>query len=354
MGLFIGAAIGYGISVVIHKVDDPMIEITLTTIAAYGSFVSAEHFHYSGVIATVTAGMLCGNHAARTGMSASTRVAVAAFWEYLAFALNSLVFLLIGFEVRVESLLAAWQPILVAFAAVTLARAAITHVVALALRRTREKFPLSWATVLTWGGLRGALSMVLVLGLPEDFPHRELVVSMTFGVVILSILVQGLTMGPLMRRLGLVAASEARAEHERLRGLIRGGRAALAEIARMEREQSFSKDVVDELRQAYEARLQAAEAAATDLHLRSESLLAEDRLVAMRQALIVEKDAVLAAHRSGQIGEEGFERLIADIDARLFELEAHDETEMSPVVDPASKIGASKSDRDVPSSRPGA
>jgi monovalent cation:H+ antiporter, CPA1 family len=340
MGVLIGGALGYAISVVIHKVDDPMIEITLTTIAAYGSFVAAEHFHYSGVIATVTAGMLCGNHAARTGMSASTRVAVAAFWEYLAFALNSLVFLLIGFEVRLESLLAAWQPILVAYLAVTLGRGMMTYVVALVLRRTRETFPVSWAAVLTWGGLRGALSMVLVLGLPADFRHRELVVSMTFGVVILSILVQGLTMGPLLRRLGLVAASEARAEHERLRGLLKGSRAALAEIERMERDHTFPKEVVLELRQAYEARVRDAEAAAGALHVKAESLMLEDRVVAMRQALIVEKDAVLAAHRAGQLGDESFERLIAEIDARLFSLEAHDDMEMDSVVDPASTVAS--------------
>lgn len=339
MGVLIGAAIGYGASVVIHKVDDPMIEITLTTIAAYGSFVAAEHFHYSGVIATVTAGMLCGNHAARTGMSASTRVAVAAFWEYLAFALNSLVFLLIGFEVRLEVLVTAWQPILVAYAAVTIARAAVTHVVALLLRGTREKFPLAWASVLTWGGLRGALSMVLVLGLPRDFAHRELVVSMTFGVVILSILLQGLTMGPLLRWFRLVGSSEARVEYDRLRGIVNGGRAALAEIDRLDR-QHFSKEVVDELRTSYEARVDEAETAAQALHLRADSLRAEDRLVALRQVYIAEKDAIMAAYRTGQIGEESVERLVADIDARLFELETHDGTHMSPVVDVASNVAS--------------
>lgn len=336
MGVLIGGAIGYAVSAVIHKVDDPMIEITLTTIAAYGSFVAAEELHFSGVIATVTAGMLCGNHAARTGMSASTRVAVAAFWEYLAFALNSLVFLLIGFEVRLETLVSAWQPILVAYAAVTIARAVVTHAVALLLRGTRERIPLKWATVLTWGGLRGALSMVLVLGLPETFPHRELVVSMTFGVVIISILVQGLTMAPLLRRLGLVTASEARAEHERLRAIIKGGRAALAETDRMERERSFSADVVAGVREAYEARIREAEAAAAELQRSSESLVKEDELVAMRQALIAEKDAVLGAHRAGQIGAESYERVVADIDARLFELETHDEMTRAPVVDPAA------------------
>ena len=120
MGALVGTGVGLGASQIIKQVDDPMIEISLTTIAAYGSFLAAEHFHYSGVIATVSAGMFCGNYAARVGMSPSTRVAVEAFWEYVAFALNSIVFLLIGLEVQFRLLLASWQAILVAYLIVTI------------------------------------------------------------------------------------------------------------------------------------------------------------------------------------------------------------------------------------------
>jgi monovalent cation:H+ antiporter, CPA1 family len=337
VGVLIGAIVAYAASFVIHKVDDPMIEITLTTVAAYGSFVAAEHFHFSGVMATVTAGMLCGNYAARTGMSASTRVAVNSFWEYLAFALNSIIFLLIGFEVRLTSLLEAWRPILVAYLAVTLARAVITVTVATALRRSRERIPYSWVAVLTWGGLRGALSMVLVLGLPTDFEHRDLIVSMTFGVVILSILTQGITMAPLLRRLKLVGASEARAEHDRLRGSLKAARSALAEIKRMSTHQGFTEQTITEIRDEYESRIKLSETALSELHDRSEAILEEERLVARRQALIVEKDAIVDAYRSGEIGEPSYESLLADVDARLFELEARDEADASAGAGPPAK-----------------
>ena len=100
VGGVIGAAVGYGVAQLIRRIDEPMIELTITIIAAYGSFAVAEHFHGSGVIATLVAGMLCGNYAARIGMSPTSRVAVETAWEYAAFALNSIVFLLIGFEVR--------------------------------------------------------------------------------------------------------------------------------------------------------------------------------------------------------------------------------------------------------------
>ena len=85
----------------------------------------------------------------------------------------------------------------------------VTFLVSLFLRRTRESLPWSWSAVLTWGGLRGALSMVLVLGLPAEFPYRELLVHMTFGVVLLSILIQGLTMKFVLRWLGLMSSPTA-------------------------------------------------------------------------------------------------------------------------------------------------
>jgi CPA1 family monovalent cation:H+ antiporter len=211
-GLAIGAAVGFTISHVIERIDDPMLEITLTTIAAYGSFVAAEEFHFSGVIATVTAGMLCGNYGAPRGMSPATRMAVESFWAYLAFALNSLIFLLIGLEVRVSHLLAEWRPILIAFAAVIGGRALVVFLASALLRPTTEAIPWRWSVVLTWGGLRGALSMVLALSIDPAFPHREIIVTMTSGVVLLSIVLQGITTEPLLRGLGLTRTGGARVE----------------------------------------------------------------------------------------------------------------------------------------------
>ena len=202
-GAFLGYITGRLASALIAKIDDAVIEITITMITAYGTFAIAEEIGVSGVIATVVAAMYCGTRGWDIGMSRRTRFALTAFWDYLAFALNSVVFLLIGFEVSGLDLLRAWLQILIAYIVVVVARAAIVFGVGALLGRTRERIPTSWLSVMTWGGLRGALSMVLALSLPFDFPNRVLLITLTFGVVVLSILVQGLTMERLLRVVGL-------------------------------------------------------------------------------------------------------------------------------------------------------
>lgn len=204
MGAIIGILIGATGAWLIRRVDDPMIEIAVTTIVAYGSFVAAQTMDASGVIATVAAGMLCATYGARTGMSATTKAACGSFWEYVSFALNSIVFLLIGLEIRLPLLISYWLPILVAYLVVTVGRGFVIAVNHMLAGLTRKRMPAEWSLVLAWGGLRGALPMVLVLTLPTTFPYRELLVSMTFGVAVLSILLQGLTMRWLMTRLKLV------------------------------------------------------------------------------------------------------------------------------------------------------
>lgn len=323
LGSGVGIAMGYLASKLTQRVDDPMIEITLTTIAAYGSFILAEHFHLSGIIATVAAGMLCGNYGARTGMSPSTRIAVESFWEYIAFALNSIVFLLIGFEVHLSALLDSWQAIVVAYLAVSLGRAALIYLATALLRRTPEALPWSWSAVLTWGGLRGGLSMVLALALPRSLPHRELLVTMTFGVVVLSILIQGLTMGPLIRRLGVISRRVDRHDYERERGRMRAKAAALSALHQFTQDGAVHADAVAHVRDEYTGAIADCEQRIQNMHMRKEELQAEENVAARRLMLLVEKDALLAACRKGYISQEVYDELLADVDDRLLQLDAH-------------------------------
>jgi len=210
-GAVLGSTLGYLASRITGTVDDPQIEITLTTILAYGSYLLAFHLHLSGVIATASAGLMLGNFGAKRGMSAGTRTAMQSFWEYISFVMNSLVFLLIGLEIHVRELLRNWASVLLAIGAVTLGRALSVYLLVPLSNRFAEKIPLRWQHVAVWGGLRGALALALALSLTTAFPYREQILNLTFGVVIFSILVQGLTIKPLVRILQLANGDDAKA-----------------------------------------------------------------------------------------------------------------------------------------------
>jgi CPA1 family monovalent cation:H+ antiporter len=202
-GAVLGSALGYAASKITQTIDDPQIEITVTTIVAYGSYLLANHLHLSGVIATASAGLIVGNFGAKRGMSPGTRTALESFWEYIAFVMNSLVFLLIGLEVHIDSLTRAWHPVFFAIAAVLIGRALSVYLLVPMSNFFGEKIPLRWQHVIVWGGLRGALALALALSLDNTFPYRDRILDLTFGVVVFSILVQGLTMKPLLRVLVL-------------------------------------------------------------------------------------------------------------------------------------------------------
>ena len=203
-GTIIGLVAGWLASQLRTRLNDAAIEITLTTIAAYGAFVLAEQFHMSGVIATVTAGVVCGHSGRHHAMTAGTRLAVDSFWEWLSFALNSAVFLLLGAELSGSAFVQEWRLVLLGALAVLAARAVVVGSVGLLLRDTRERIPGAWSVVLVWGGLRGALSLVLALALPADVGDRSMIVSLTAGTVMLSLLGQGTSMTVLLRRLGII------------------------------------------------------------------------------------------------------------------------------------------------------
>jgi CPA1 family monovalent cation:H+ antiporter len=320
-GLLTGGVIGLVLSQVTKQINDPMIEITLTTIAAYGAFVAAEHFGYSGVIATVTAGMVCGNYGARVGMSPSTRLAVESFWEYVAFALNSIIFLLIGFEVHISDLVGSWQMILVAYLAVTVGRALVIFGVSSIFRNSRERIPWSWSAILTWGGLRGALPMVLALSLPLSFPHRDLLVTMTFGVVIISILVHGLTVSRFLRWFGIVAGHETRENYEFLQGKLRAANAALVDIEQLGRGRLRDGEVLADLQREYETTIERGKEEIGALSIDREQLRKEEMQRARRQMLLVERKHLLESFHQGLLSQRVYERLLEDVDARLLKLE---------------------------------
>jgi CPA1 family monovalent cation:H+ antiporter len=178
--------------------------------------------------------------------------------------------------------------------------------------------PWTWSAVLTWSGLRGAVSMVLVLGLPEDFAHRELLVNMTFGVVVLSIIFQGLTMAPVLKKLGITGLKDVYQEqYERARGRLGAIHAALAALEAMRRGREIPVDVLEPLERDYQQKAQAVEQELTSLKQQSNRFQEEEQQEAIRRVLIVEKDALFVAYQKGMLNKDAFEHLTAELDERI-------------------------------------
>ncbi|GIK42928.1 MAG: hypothetical protein BroJett011_67610 [Chloroflexota bacterium] len=219
---------------------DYLIGTTLTTVLAFGAYLVAERLHVSGVLAVVSAGIVNGNIGPK-GMSPTTRIVLFNFWEYLAFVANSLVFLLIGLEVNIPQITAYLKPIAVAVLAVIASRALVvyglTWLANLPGMPLRSQVPWTYQHVLFWGGLRGAISLAVALSLTPALAYRNLLLIMTFGVVLFTLLAQGTTMQLLLRRLGLIRRTEPELEYERRHGRLMAARAARNRLQQLHQRQ---------------------------------------------------------------------------------------------------------------------
>ena len=202
-GVIIGLAVSAAILLIVGRTNDPLVEITLTTIAAYGSFLLADDLHASGIISALTAGLMIGSVGTRF-LSRSGRDRVHSAWEYFAFLANSFVFILIGMNVANQPLRELGSAAaIVAIILVLAGRALSIYPIAASFRWSRWRLPASYQHTLFWGGLRGALALALALAVPATVPERGAIIVSAFVVVAFSILVQGLTMPWLLKRFGL-------------------------------------------------------------------------------------------------------------------------------------------------------
>ncbi len=213
-GILCGALVAGGLLLLAGRTDDHLIEITLTTVAAYGSFWLAEHFHLSGVLASLTAGLLTGNIGSLGSISDKGREAVESFWEYLAFVINSLIFILIGVREAHQDFVKFLIPIGVAIIIVIVGRAIAIYPISFLFSRSALQIKKTHQHILFWGGLRGALALALALGLPPEIPQRDDIVTIAFGVVGFSVLVQGLSITPLLRKFNEISTSSVEANNQ--------------------------------------------------------------------------------------------------------------------------------------------
>jgi CPA1 family monovalent cation:H+ antiporter len=218
----LGAVAGYVASRILPHVGDHLIEVSLSVVLAYGTYLVADGLHQSGVIATAVAGIVLGTYGRRNGLSPKTEEALDTVWEFVAFLGTAFIFLVVGFSIAAHSLADVAVPIAWAVAAALVGRALIVYgllggwrIVSRALGARRQTvavsgkvardegdLPLGWLHVIFWSGLRGAVSTALALSLPLDFPNRAQLQGITFGVVLFTLVVQATTAELVLARWG--------------------------------------------------------------------------------------------------------------------------------------------------------
>ncbi len=327
-GIATGMILGYIVSYVILKnVDDHLVETATTVALAFGAYVLAERFHVSGILAVVAAGLMVGN-IGTNNTSPTTQLTLENFWEFMAFVSNSLVFLLIGLEIQIAQLVEFALPILVAVFAVLLARAIVVYSFTGIYNRItfrRLDVPRPYQHVMFWGGLRGAISLALVLTLGRDLfgaTIAEELRVMTFGVVLFTILVQGTTIERLIDRLGLAGGSEQSKESQRRQANAYAKRAGLHELDRLHNEGILHQDIWEAMRSVYREELASATGALSD-HLQVHPELEQEMYLQARDDVLkAERSAISDAASRGFISQDVYEHLIEDADTRLNALAA--------------------------------
>jgi monovalent cation:H+ antiporter, CPA1 family len=198
-GVLCGLAVAGALLAIAGRSDDYLVEITLTMLAAYGSFLMAEKLHVSGVLATLAAGMLVGNWGRKRWLTQYGEETMVRFWDFAAFLANSVVFLLIGLREAGQPLAAYLFPAAIGTALVLAGRIVAVYPITALFRRTPLATSRLTQHILFWGGLRGALALALALATPAALPEHDALIGVAFAVVAFSIFVQGLTMPRLLR-----------------------------------------------------------------------------------------------------------------------------------------------------------
>jgi monovalent cation:H+ antiporter, CPA1 family len=190
-GAVVGLLVGFGSELLSSFVDDSLSETIITVVCVYGSYSLATYLGVSGLIAVAVAGLYFGNLTMQTTMVQKARGTVKSFWQIVAFVANSVAFLFIGLSTDIAQLAAGALAIGVAFLAVSIARAASVYPILGAFSTAGSKIPPSWRNVAMLGGMKGALSIVLLASIPSSVGQRDTVTTMVLGVAFLSITLQG-------------------------------------------------------------------------------------------------------------------------------------------------------------------
>ena len=315
-GVAIGATLGYLASQALRQTQDHLVEMLLTTAAALIAYNLAEGLNTSGVMAVLAAGLVVGNYGWKRALSPKSQIALGSYWEFACFGVNSVVFLLLGLSVDLHSVGHYAVPILLAVLAFHAGRVVVVYGGCLLFRAwTKHPLPLRWQHVLFWGNVKGSLTMALALALPAEIPQREMLLAVSFGVVLVSLVTQGVTLGPLIRWLGINKVTDGMARFEDAQVRLVAARAAQENLIQLQRAGVVSQSIFERLEARYQAVVAVAERElrqlGSDYPEHRDSAVEETQL----RLIMVEKGAVISARRQGLVTEDAAQRYIEHLDA---------------------------------------
>lgn len=321
VGLLVGYFIGLITDELIKRAEDPMVVITLTTVAAYLSFIVADKIGVSGVMSTVAAGLVIGQRSLLNPIYPTIKLTTETFWDYGAFLANSLIFLIIGFSINLNLLYKFWPLILIAYIAMMFARFIVIFFTWGSFFKTSYKFPFSWSVVMGWGGIRGALTMVLALSLPDSFKYKEVIVTMVFGVVLLSIFIQGITVPFVIKFFKLNTSNEEIFKFEELKTKTSIIQHIINELNEMKNKMLITQKVYENLLSEYRNSLNTLNEQMQNFTFSTDEIKNEEILKFKRELFMKEKQYLIDLYHNGSVSRKVYKKLSDEIDAKLFEIE---------------------------------
>ncbi|MDZ8051610.1 MAG: cation:proton antiporter [Aulosira sp. ZfuVER01] len=324
-GGLVGAILGYLSLPIFVRLNDPLSSLLLTVALALGTFQIGQFLGVSGAVAVVIAGLIFGNLGLPQSSSASDRITLLSFWEYAGFSVNTFIFLLIGIEINPVTLWRNLPSILFVILAYQLGRILSVYLLLAGLRWFDRPIPLRWQHVLVLGNIKGSLSMALAVAIPLSLTGRDFLIELVFGSVLFSLVIQGLALPGLIKRLNISRVSETIQETGQLQIQLIAAKAAQDELDTLLKSGVLPKAVYEELWASYQARVAKSERVLRDLYNQYRAgKLGGDRSgldTIRRRLLLAEKVAVSDALRKRIVPEDLVQPYIKDLDERLLSLE---------------------------------
>lgn len=324
-GGLVGAVLGYLCLPIYVRLRDPLSSLLLTVALALGAFQLGQFLGVSGAVAVVIAGLVFGNLGLPRSASASDRITLISFWEYAGFIVNTFIFLLIGIEINPLTLWQTLPSIVLVILAYQLGRILSVYSLLWVLRRIDRPIPLRWQHILILGNIKGSLSMALAVAIPLTLTGRELIIELVFGAVLFSLVIQGLALPWLIKKLDISQVSAVTREIGQLQLQLIASKAAQDELANLLKSGVLPKAVYEELWASYQAKVAVSERVLRDAYNQSRSGQMEpnnSQLDAIRRRLfLAEKAALGDALRKRIVPEDLVQSYVKGLDEKLLSLD---------------------------------